>query len=132
MEAPSEVLGCEGNLLAPLTTDMMEKIAMSPHIRGSIFPRYYRGPRLSLRRSQLTTREAGIHLELVALVWVVNVWTDMLCTQGSLLGHVGYYSMFSCLTCSSPLLCQETQGIMCSFLSEDALIFLAASQGMTS
>lgn len=77
MEAHSEALGCEGNLLAPLTTDMMEKIAMSPLIRDSMFPHCSRG--LSLRRSQPITREAGIHLELVALGWVVDVWTDMFC-----------------------------------------------------
>lgn len=78
MEAHSEVLSCEGNLLALLTTDMMEKIAMSLLIRDSIFPYYYRGLSLSLRRTQPMTGEAGIHLELVALGWVVNVWTDML------------------------------------------------------
>lgn len=87
MEAHSEVLSCEGNLLALLTTDMMEKIAMSLLIRDSIFPYYYRG--LSLRRTQPMTREAGIHLELVALGWVVNVMDRCALNPGQSAGACG-------------------------------------------
>lgn len=114
-EADSEVLGCEENLLSPLTTDMMEKIAMSPLIRDSIFNHSEEGLRWALGRSQAYDQRSWDSLGVGG-----PGLGDGLCERSSApRGSAGPHGLpqpilMLDLSLTSP--CQETQGTMCSFL----------------
>lgn len=78
-EAPREALGCEGRLLAPVTSDMMEKIAVSAVIRAS--------SALPAREEPAWSRPGEPGITWSCWPWLgVDVWEG---TQGSLLGPGG-------------------------------------------
>lgn len=105
---------------APLTTDMMEKIAMSPLIRDSIF----NGCEGGLRGS----RQAAAQRSGAPWGWWPRAGAGRSVGDGRTQRPAGLLLRFSCLTCASPPGAQE-QGTMHSFLTDSAWTFLSVHKG---